>query len=183
MKITSLLITAAAALTLVSCETTGSGTTGNSASYSGSKSRTVKVLFKGSFTDKEKSAVLRGMNNSLGSKRYGVGFSEYRGGGYPSGKFVSVKWFSHTLETKIIGHHGLNVNGFYMTGGFRLIGINDKLRGRGREIQYVCEHEADHAFGRMHLTAKQRKALGTMRMGGGVLPSMDWGQWPSKPVM
>jgi len=183
MKITSLLITAAAALTLVSCETTGSGTTGNSASYSGSKSRAVKVLFKGSFTDKEKSAVLRGMNNSLGSKRYGVGFSEYRGGGYPSGKFVSVKWFSHTLETKIIGHHGLNVNGFYMTGGFRLIGINDKLRGRGREIQYVCEHEADHAFGRMHLSSEDKQSLEMLRGNRGVTQSMDWQAWPSKPVI
>jgi len=183
MKITSLLITAAAALTLVSCETTGSGTTGNSASYSGSKSRTVKVLFKGSFTDKEKSAVLRGMNNSLGSKRYGVGFSEHRGGGYPSGKFVSVKWFSHTLETKIIGHHGLNVNGFYMTGGFRLIGINDKLRGRGREIQYVCEHEADHAFGRMHLSSEDKQSLEMLRGNRGVTQSMDWQAWPSKPVI
>ncbi len=183
MKITSLLITAAAALTLVSCETTGSGTTGSSASYSGSKSRTVKVLFKGSFTDKEKSAVLRGMNNSLGSKRYGVGFSEHRGGGYPSGKFVSVKWFSHTLETKIIGHHGLNVNGFYMTGGFRLIGINDKLRGRGREIQYVCEHEADHAFGRMHLSSEDKQSLEMLRGNRGVTQSMDWQAWPSKPVI
>lgn len=183
MKITSLLITAAAALTLVSCETTGSGTTGNSASYSGSKSRTVKVLFKGSFTDKEKSAVLRGMNNSLGSKRYGVGFSEYRGGGYPSGKFVSVQWFSHNLETKIIGHHGLNVNGFYMTGGFRLVGINDKLRGKGGEIQRVCEHEADHAFGRMHLSSEDKRSLEMLRGNRGVTQSMDWQAWPSKPVI
>jgi hypothetical protein len=143
--------------------------------------RKVKIVFRDGFTKAERDAVMKGVNNSLGAKKYKVKFEEYHGTGYPSGKFVSVQWYSHTLERKIPGHHGAQVNGFYMTAGFRLIGINDKLRGKLREIKYVCEHEADHAFGRSHLTDQQKKGLETMRMGGGILPSMDWGPWPSKP--
>jgi len=143
--------------------------------------RKVKVLFKEGFTTAERAAVLKGVNNSLGAKKYKVKFEEHRGSGYPSGKFVTVKWFSHTLETKVVGHHGTRVNGFYMTGGFRLIGINDKLRGKSREIQYVCEHEADHAFGRMHLSARDQKGLEMLHGKGRTTQSMNWGDWPSSP--
>lgn len=145
--------------------------------------RKVKVLFKEGFTTAERSAVMKGVNKSLGAKRYKVKFEEYRGSGYPSGKFVTVKWFSHTLENRVVGHHGTSVNGFYMTGGFRLIAINDKLRGKSKEIQYVCEHEADHAFGRMHLSRKDQKGLEMLHGKGRTTQSMNWGDWPIKPAI
>jgi len=181
MKITSLLITAAAALTLVSCETTGSGTTGNSASYSGSKSRTITVWFKGSFTDKEKSAVMRGMNNSLGSKRYGVGFSEYRGGGKPSGKYIQVDWFDAGYSRQI--RHGHDVAAFWMRTPFNLMSFSSQHRGDYRSLKYLAEHETDHALGRNHLSADDRRSLEKLRGSLGITSSMDWQPWPSKPVM
>lgn len=170
--------TALVGIALTSCETTD--VDGSSSVPSPSGVRVVRVVFEGNFTTAEKQAVVKGANMSRGTKLYGVRFVEHKRYGRPSGSYVRVNWFSVYNQHRIPGHHGATVNGFYAGKGFNLISINDKFRGDLQELKWITHHEADHAFGRMHLPKATKRKLELNRGGNTIPPSQDWTKWPTK---
>ena len=143
--------------------------------------RTVWVLFDGDFTEEERAAVVAGANMSEGTHRYEVQFAEYKKPGWPiDSTYVQVTWFPVSLQHRIPGHHGTTVNGFYAGEGYNLISINDKFKGDTESLQQIAHHEADHAFGRAHLSKDAKRKLELLR-GGNPLPQwQDWTDWPEE---
>ena len=157
----------------------GNGGAGAGAGAAGKAgARVVHVSFGGTWSAAQRAAVVRGMNKSEGSKRYGVRFSEYKGGG-SNHRGVRVQWFDRAVDRQLVA--GMCVAGFWMGKGFNLMSISDSFVFDLGTIERIAKHEAEHAFGRLHLAPADRKRL--ERQYGRIPESMDWQPWPDKPAI